>query len=90
MISLVDCIGFCGLTEEEVFAVAEHERIHPIAATALVQHLLSQTDGCETIRGMILEDIRWAFERGDERHCKELRVMLRHFVELHPKLTQAI
>jgi hypothetical protein len=42
MITLEDCIGFCGLTEEEVLAIAEHEHLPEIAATALAQYLLSQ------------------------------------------------
>jgi hypothetical protein len=42
MITLKDCVGFCGLTEEEVLAIAEHEHLPEIAATALAQYLLSQ------------------------------------------------
>ena len=34
MITLEDCIGLCGLTEEEVLAIAEHEHLPEIAATA--------------------------------------------------------
>ena len=30
MITLEDCIGLCGLTEEEVLAVAEHEHLPEI------------------------------------------------------------
>jgi hypothetical protein len=37
MITLEDCIGLCGLTEEEVLAIAEHEHLPEIAATALAQ-----------------------------------------------------
>jgi len=37
MIALEDCIGLCGLTEEEVLAIAEHEHLPEIAATALAQ-----------------------------------------------------
>jgi hypothetical protein len=33
MISLEDCVGLSGLTEEEVLAIAEHEHIPEIAAT---------------------------------------------------------
>ena len=33
MITLEDCIGLCGLTEEEVLAVAEHEHL-PARGTA--------------------------------------------------------
>ena len=42
MITLEDCIAFCGLTEEEVLAIAEYERLPEIAATALAEYLLSQ------------------------------------------------
>jgi hypothetical protein len=34
MITLEDCIAFCDLTEEEVLAIAEHEHLPEIAATA--------------------------------------------------------
>jgi hypothetical protein len=39
MITLGDCIGFCGLTEEEVLAIAEHEHLPEITAAALAQYL---------------------------------------------------
>ena len=35
MLSLEDCIALCGLTEDEVLAIAEHEHIPEIAATEL-------------------------------------------------------
>ena len=35
MITLEDCIAFCGLTEEEVLAIAEHEHVPEMAASAL-------------------------------------------------------
>ena len=35
MITLEDCIAFCGLTEQEVLAIAEHEHIPEVAAAAL-------------------------------------------------------
>jgi hypothetical protein len=41
MITLEDCVGLCGLTEEEVLAVAEHEHLPEVAATAFAQYLLS-------------------------------------------------
>jgi hypothetical protein len=47
MISLEDCIAFCGLTEEEVLAIAEHEHLPEIDAAAFAQCLLSQEHGSE-------------------------------------------
>ena len=48
MVSLEDCIAFCGLDEDEVAAISEHEDIPEIAATALADYLLKQPHGGET------------------------------------------
>ena len=50
MISLEDCIGMCGLDENEVAAIAEHEHIPEIAAAALASYLLNQPHGGEATR----------------------------------------
>ena len=47
MVSLEDCIAFCGLNEDEVAAISEHEHIPEIAATALADYLLKQPHGGE-------------------------------------------
>jgi DNA repair protein RadC len=67
MISLEDCIGLCGLTEEEVLAIAEHEHLPEIAAAALAAYLLHQAHGTETVRDMIVDDIRKAQGAGPRR-----------------------
>ncbi len=46
MFSLEDCIGLCGLTEEEVRAIAEHERIPEIAAAELGSYLVLGSARC--------------------------------------------
>jgi hypothetical protein len=85
MISLEDCIGLCGLTEQEVQALAEHERIADIHAAALAQCLLGQPDGCRKIGAMIADDMNWAILRGDHRHADELLRTLQSFVGSHPE-----
>ncbi len=87
MISLEDCIGLCGLTEEEVLAIAEHEHLPEIAATALAQYLLSQEHGAEKIRNMIVDDIRQAQLMGDRQHVLTLLHVLHHFLRAHPEVT---
>ena len=67
MICLEDCIAMCGLSEEEVLAIAEHEHLPEIAATALAQYLLNQQHGAEKIRYMITDDVRQAQARGDRK-----------------------
>ncbi len=84
MISIEDCIALCGLTEEEVLALAEHEHIPEIAAAALGQYLLSQPDGPAMIRDMMRDDIRSAWTQGNHQHARELFMALRHFLTVYP------
>ena len=87
MITLEDCIGFCGLTEEEVLAIAEHEHIPEIVATALAQYLLSHEHGSDEIREMIVDDIRQAQLGTDKQHVLTLLHVLHHFLKTHPEAT---
>jgi len=86
MITLKDCIAFCGLTEEEVMALAEHEHIPEIVAAGLASQLMKQRHGPDKVRSMIVEDIRAALKRGDRRHAQELFAALRHFLNAHPEM----
>ena len=85
MISLQDCIGLCGLDEEEVAAISEHEHIPEMAVAALANYLLTQPHGGETIRTMIIDDIHKALNVGRIGHAAELFMALRHFLKQHPE-----
>jgi hypothetical protein len=89
MITLEDCIGLCGLTEEEVLAIAEHEHLPEIAATALAQYLLCHEHGSERVRDMIVDDIRQAESAGDKAHTLTLLHVLHHFLKTHPEAKPA-
>jgi DNA repair protein RadC len=89
MITLEDCIGLCGLTEEEVLAIAEHEHMPEIAATALAHYLLSHAHGSEKVRDMIVDDIRQAEQLGDKAHVLTLLHVLHHFLKTHPEAKPA-
>jgi hypothetical protein len=85
MITLEECIAFCGLTEEEVLAIAEHEHLPEIAATAIANYLLCQEHGTEKVRDMIIDDIRQAQLRSDREHVLTLLHVLHHFLKTHPE-----
>jgi hypothetical protein len=85
MISKEDCIALCGLEADEVAAVAEHEHIGEVAASALANYLLHRSDGPEHIRAMIIDDIHQALDHGKTEHARELFAALRHFLEHHPE-----
>jgi hypothetical protein len=86
MISLTDCIGLCGLTPEEVEAIAEHEHVPEIVAATMGAYLLDSERGPETIRDMMIDDIRSAVHRHDLPHARHVMAALRHFLAEHPGL----
>lgn len=85
MITLEDCLAFCGLTEDEVRAVAEHEHVPEMAAIGLAQYLSESPEGCERIRAMILDDITEARRHHRREHAHELIGVLCHFLVSHPE-----
>jgi hypothetical protein len=86
MISLEDCVALCGLTEEQVLAITEHEHLPEIASAALAQYLSKQEHGMEKIRDMIVDDIRLAQQRRDKAHILTLLHVLHHFLKSHPEI----
>jgi hypothetical protein len=89
MIGFEDCIALCGLTKEEVAAIAEHEHVPEVAAAAIGRYLLKKPNGAEKIRDMMRDDIHAALSRGDKEHASELLMVLRHFLATHPAVQRA-
>jgi hypothetical protein len=88
MISVVDICGMCGLDQDQIDAIAEHEHLPEVAAAALGHYLLHIHHGVEKIRDMIADDLRVALDRGDRMHAGELLMALRHLYEQYPKLRE--
>ena len=89
MISVEDCIALCGLTEQEVLAIAEHEHVPDIVAAAMGRYLLKAPHGAEKIRDMIRDDIHDALSHGDTEHASELLMVLCQFLDTHPEAQQS-
>lgn len=85
MISLEDCVAMCGLTEEQVLAIAEHEQLPEIEAAALAQYLLRGESGTRRIRDMIVDDIRAAQRANDRPRVLSLLHVLHHFLRQRPE-----
>ena len=85
MIRLEDCIELCGLTEEEVLAIAQHERLPEIVAAELGNYLVSTPDGELCIKAMILDDLARAAGAGDRARALALKLVLRRFIVQHPR-----
>lgn len=84
MIALEDCMAMCGLTQDEVDAIAEHEHIPELAAAALADYLMHREKGARMVRDMIRDDIRHAIGNGDAVHARQLVHALAHFLKEHP------
>jgi hypothetical protein len=85
MITKEDVIGLCGLTEEEVAAIAEHEHVPDIVAAALADYLLHKDKGASQIREIIVDDIRGALDRRNFEHASRLFKALDHFLSTYPE-----
>lgn len=83
MITIEDCIALSELTENEILAIAEHEHVPEMIALEMGNYLLHRPDGETCIKGIILDDIRRAQDRGDMRHVARLKLVLRHFMDTH-------
>ena len=83
MLTFDDCLALCGLSEEEVRAIAEHEHLPPIVALELGDCLMHGPAGELLINHMVIDDIRAAERRGDPVRAAQLKQTLRHFIEQH-------
>lgn len=79
MITLEDCVAFCGLTKEEVLAIAKYEQMPASSAAALAESD-AQKHGTERIRDMIIKDISASQAPNDREHVLNLLHALHHFL----------
>ncbi len=84
MLTFEDCVALCGLTEEEIAAIAEHEHIPELAAAEMGNYLCRTPNGELRIKRMIVEDIAAACAVGRLDRAAALKLVLRHFIECHP------
>ena len=84
MISFEDCVALCGLTKEEIAAIAEHEHIPDMAAAILGQYILQQEHKPEQICRMISDDVRAATAAREWKHAGQLVAALQHFLATYP------
>jgi hypothetical protein len=84
MITFEDCKGLCGLTDEEIRAIAEHENLPEVVAVEMGSYLCESGAGQARLRAMIEDDIRGALAAHDPSRALALKVCLHHFICGHP------
>ena len=85
MLTLRGCIELCDVTEDEIAAVAEHERIPMICAAELADYMAHSPDGVLMLKRMILDDIE---ARRGPRGLGALAEVAPHLVSFHPEPTR--
>lgn len=83
MLTIDDCIALSDLTEQEVEAIAEHERLPEMVAVELGSYLVHTPEGQRRIAAFIRDDIAHARAHGNHRHAATLIMVLRHFMADH-------
>ena len=84
MINMNDIMDMTDLTHEEIAAVAEHEGLPDVNASALAEYMMHVHHGPQKVLRMISEDIRAALRRDDVAHARDLYAVLHHFIAEHP------
>jgi hypothetical protein len=85
MLTLEDCVALCGLSEDEVRAIAHHEHIPEIAAAELGDYLARTPGGELCIKSIIRDDLAEARAAGDRERELALLLVLHNFILQHPR-----
>lgn len=83
MLSLDQCIDLCGLNEDEVALIAEHEKVPEIVAAQMACQWLNSPDGMEKLQCVILDRLEHARACGDACKARKIQQTLVHFAEQH-------
>jgi hypothetical protein len=84
MLSLEDCLGLCGLSEDELQLVAEHEHVPLIVAAELAAELLRTARGTYVLRGYMLDVLEKAVAAGARDRARRLDRIIAGFISAHP------
>ena len=83
MLSLDECIGMSGLTEDEIAVIAEHEHVPEIVAVELAQGLLKTPKGVFILKCYISDVLERAKLAGKRDKVKRLDLLLTRFIAAH-------
>lgn len=78
-------IALSDLTDEDIRAIAEHERIPLMAAAEFGDYLIHRPDGEMCLKVIICDDIETARVHGDLMDALALKLALRRFIAEHPR-----
>ncbi|SHH17633.1 hypothetical protein [Marivita hallyeonensis] len=90
MITLDDIEDMTCLNRAEIEAIAEHENLPAVNASALADYMMHLHHGPQQVQQMICEDIRSALHADNVAHAKELYAVLHAFLKDHPEAIRGV
>ncbi len=85
LVTYETALAVADLTQEEVDAIARHENLPDTAAMELGQYLCETPEGERALKQMIVDDLEERRAKGDHEGAARLRLVLKRFVETHPR-----
>ncbi|WP_153145939.1 hypothetical protein [Dechloromonas sp. H13] len=85
MLALKDCIDMCGLTEDEVVAIAEEENLPPIVAVLIGSNLLRSENGLAYLGEILRNRAEKAVDRGEPEVAAKHRTTYENFRQRCPQ-----
>ena len=83
MLTLDECIGMSGLTDDEIAVIAEHEHVPEIVAAELGHGLLKTPKGVFILKCYISDLLEQAKLAGKRDKAKRLDLLLTRFNAAH-------
>lgn len=83
MLSLEDCIGFSGLTPDQLDAVAHRRHLPAVIAAEWAEMVLEGPDGARTIEAVLAEELDCARRHRDARSTRRCLEALADFRRHH-------
>ena len=90
MLSLDECLDFCGLDNGEVEGIADHEHVPLIVAAELGYQMLQTDEGIAALQAILLDNIEIARCRGERAREQAYAKIYRHFVHVHGQAPDGI
>ncbi|HPQ96570.1 MAG: hypothetical protein KDI44_01275 [Thiothrix sp.] len=83
MLGYCDCVGICGLDENEVEVLASGAHVNLMSACAIAEALTETPGGCQTVLAYMVRGLEQAQGVHDRRQVERAHRAIHHFVEHH-------
>lgn len=84
MLTLQDCIGFSGLTPEQLEAVADHEHLDMIIAAEWAETMLDKPNGADIVEHVLSDEVDYCETHGNRSRHDRYQACLDEFHKQHP------